>query len=186
MKNFVTNLNEFPYNCKTYIMNKQKLIDIFDKHSPNTPMDEEETMVMLKILISEDPNLSCDINEIDKGSEVYKHMKPIIESFQARVFLGRIKALTSLKISLGALIILIHHMESAGKAVMLAFYLHYKLPINTLVTVNTFAELFPWGFFSEEQLNEVWDAQKVSEDDSEGFTRIGAPDNMIDYLEIWK
>lgn len=167
-------------------MNKQELIDIFEKHTPSTPMSEDETMTMFSIMMSKDPNLSCDLNEIDKNSEVYQHMKPLIDSFQAQVFLSRIKALTSLKISLGALLILIHHMESAGKAVMLTFYLYNKIPENTLVTVETIGEVFPWGFFSDEQLNKIWDAQKVRTDDRKDFTCIGAPDNMIDYLETWK
>jgi hypothetical protein len=167
-------------------MNKQKLIDIFEKHSPNTQMSEDETILMFNLLMSEDPNFSCNIEEIDKNSEIYKHFKPLIESFQARVFLSRLKHMTSLKISLGALVILMHHMESAGKAVMLVFYLYYKLPVGKLITVETITELFPWGFFSNEQLNEIWDAQKVGTDDREGFTCIGAPNNTIDYLETWK
>jgi hypothetical protein len=167
-------------------MNKQKLIDIFKKHSPKTQMDADETTVMFNLILSEDPNFSCDLDEIDKESETYKHFKPVIESFQARVFLSRIEALTSLKITLGALIILMHHMGSAGKAVMLTFYLHYKLPAEKLVTIETIAELFLWGFFSDEQLHEIWQSQKVEKDDREGFTCIGAPDNMIDYLETWR
>jgi len=167
-------------------MEKQKLIDLFEKHTPRTQMDEAETMAMMNILMSEDPNISCDLVEIDKESDVYKHMKPLIEAFQAQVFLSRLKALTSLKMSLGALIILMHHMESAGKAVMLTFYFYYKLPANKLITIETITELFPWGFFSDEQLNEIWDAQKVGADDRKGFTCIGAQDNMIDYLETWK
>lgn len=167
-------------------MNKQKLIDIFEKHTPNTQMSKDETMVMFNFLMSKDKNFSCDLNEIDKESEIYKHFKPLIESFQAQVFLSRLKHMTSLKISLGALVILMHHMESAGKAVMHVFYLYYKLPAEKLITVETFAELFPWGFFSEQQLNEIWNAQKVSKEDREGFTCIGAPDNTIDYLESWR
>jgi len=167
-------------------MNKQMLIDIFDQHNPNTQMSEEETMVMFKILMSDDPNLFCDLDEIDKESKVYEHMKPLVESFEARVFLGRIKALTSLKISLGALIILMHHMESAGKAVMHAFYLYHKFPENTLVTTGKIAEIFPWGFFSDEQLNTIWDAQKVERDNYKNYACIGAPDNLIDYIETWK
>jgi len=167
-------------------MNKQKLIDIFEKHTPNTPMSKDETMAMFNILMSKDPNLSCDLNEIDKESEIYKHMKPLIESFQARIFLSRIKALTSLKISLGALVILMHHMESPGKAVMLTFYLYRKLPENILVTVDKIGEVFPWGFFSDEQLNKIWDAQKVNSEERKNYTCIGAPDNMIDYLETWR
>lgn len=167
-------------------MNKQKLIDIFEKHIPRTQMSEDETMTMFNLLMLEDPNFSCDIEEIDKNSEIYKHFKPLIEAFQAQVFLSRLKHLTTLKMSLGALIILMHHMESAGKAVMLVFYLYYKLPANKLITIETITELFPWGFFSDEQLNEIWDAQKVGTDDRKGFKCIGAPDNMIDYLESWK
>ena len=167
-------------------MNKQKLINIFNKHNPNTQMSEEETMAMFKVMLSKDPNLSCDLNDVDKESDVYKHMKPLIEAFQAQVFLSRLKTLTTLKMSLGALIILMHHMESAGSAVMHVFYLFYKLPENTLVTVDKFADIFPWGFFSTQQLNEIWDAQKVGVDDRKGFTCIGAQDNMIDYLETWK
>ena len=167
-------------------MNKQKLIDIFNQHSPNTEMSEDETITMFKIMLSKDPNLSCDLDEIDMESDVYKHMKPLIKAFQAQVFLGRLKHMTSLKISLSALIILMHHMESAGSAVMYAFYLSYKLPENTLITVDKFVEVFPWGFFSNEQLNKIWDAQKVSTDDRKGFSCIGAPDNKIDYPEIWR
>lgn len=167
-------------------MNKQKLINIFEKHIPDTQMDVEENMALFNLLKTKDRNFSCDLDEIDKGSEIYKHMKLLIESFQAQVFLKRIKAFTSLKISLGALVILMHHMKSAGKAVMYTFYLHYKFPAETIVTLETIVDLFPMGFFSEKQLNEIWDAQKVGSDDSEGFTCIGAPDNMIDYLETWK
>jgi hypothetical protein len=159
-------------------MNKQTLIDIFEKHTPNTEMSEDETSAMFSILMSDNNELSVDINDIDKESEVYKHFKPLIESFQAQVFLGRIKHLTTLKISLGALIIFMHHMESAGKAVMLAFYLNYKLPVNKFVSIETIAQVFPWGFFSEEQMNEIWNAQKVRVDDRTV--------NMIDNSEIWK
>lgn len=166
-------------------MNKQKLIDIFEKHNPRTPMSEDESNLMINIMMSKDPSLSIDITEMDKKSENYQHFKPIIESFQAQVFLSRLKHMTSLKISLGALLILMNYMESPGKVVMFVFYLFYKLPANKLIDVNTIIELFPWGFFSEEQLNEIWNAQKVGKEESEGFSCIGAPDNMIDYLETW-
>lgn len=159
-------------------MNKQTLIDIFEQHSPNTEMSEDETSTMFSILMSDNKDLSVDINEIDKESEIYKHFKPLINSFQAQVFLGRIMHLTTLKINLGALIILMHHMETAGKAVMLAFYLNYKLPANKFIGIETIAEIFPWGFFSEEQLNDIWNAQKVRVNDRTA--------NMIDNSENWK
>lgn len=78
-------------------------------------------------------------------------------------------------------------MRNAGGAVMLSFYLYYKLPENTIVTVDVISmELFPMGFFSVEQLNTIWNEQKVNRDEREGYTCIGSPDNMIDYLEAWK
>lgn len=167
-------------------MNKQKLADIFEKHSPMTPMSVEETGIMFNIMVSTDPNLTCDIEEIDKESDVYKHMKPIIDTFPAQVFLSRIKHFTSFKISLSALIVLIQHMETPGAAVMMTFYLYHKLPENTLVTVETVGKVFPMGFFSNQQLKEIWDAQKVNNEECKEYTCIGAPDNSIDYLESWK
>ena len=83
-------------------MNKQKLIDIFEKHNPRTQMSTDETMTMFNLLMTKDPNLTCDLNEIDVESEIYKHFKPLIKAFQSQVFLSRLKALTSLKITLGA------------------------------------------------------------------------------------
>lgn len=168
-------------------MNKQKLINIFNQHSPVTPMTKEDTGTMFSLMMSEDINLNCDINEIDNDSEIYNHFEPLINSFQGKIFLSRLKKLTTLRISLGALIMLMLHAESPGKVVMMVFYCHYKLPENTLITVDALAtNLFPMGFFSNEQLNNIWNAQKVGEADRKGYSCIGAPDNMIDYLESWR
>jgi hypothetical protein len=167
-------------------MNRNKLIGIFDKHNPNTAMGQDETMFMMNAMLSDDKNFSCPIDMMDEDSGLTSHFKPLIESFVAQVFLKRIEALTTLKMSIGALVILMHHMESPGSAVMYAYHLRNKLPKETVVTAEKLGVVFPWGFFSETQLKEIWDAQKVGVDDREGYTCIGAPDNMIDYLEMWK
>ena len=167
-------------------MNKQKLVDIFDKHTPRTVMTQEETMIMFKLLMSKDESFSKSLDDVDKDSEIYQHFAPLVDSFIGKVFLGRLNALTSLKMSIGALVMLMQHMESPGSAVMHAFYLYHKLPEDTVVTVETIGDVFPMGFFNNEQLKEIWDAQKVRDDDRENFTCIGAPDNMIDYLESWR
>ena len=167
-------------------MDKQKLIDAFESREPRTPMTEDETHFFMNILLSGESELNADVNELDKESETYKHFKPLIESFVAKVFLKRLELLTTLKMSVGALIILMMHMESPGACVMYAFYLHHKLPPNTLVTVGTFAEAFPWGFFSNKQLIEIWDIQKVGNDDMpEEWHCHGGRDNAIDYTETW-
>ena len=167
-------------------MERNKLISIFDKHNPQTAMSEDETMFMMNAMLSDDPNYSCNIYDIDKDSELYTHFVPLLESFVAQVFLARIKTMTSLKMSLGALVILMHHIESPGSAVMYCYHLHNKISENTIVTADKLAEAFPWGFFSDTQLKEIWEAQKVKKDDREGYKCVGAPDNMIDYLEMWK
>ena len=167
-------------------MERNKLIGIFQKHNPQTEMSKDEMMFFMKAMMSTDPNFSCDLNEIDKKIEMYEHFKPLLESFVGQVFLKRIETMTTLKMSFGAFVILIHHMPSPGAAVMYCYHLHNKVPENTVVTLETIGEVFPWGFFSEQQLKEIWAAQKVSTEDSKGYTLVGSPDNMIDYLEMWK
>lgn len=167
-------------------MNREKLVEIFDKHAPCTPLTEEEIMIMANIMMSNDKSFSVDIKELYQESEIYKHFKPLLESFQGQVFLKRIEIFTSLKMTLGAFIILMQYMPSPGACVMYTFYLHAKLPKNTLVTVDSFAEVFPFGFFSETQLEDIWNTQKVDSKKSKTNKYVGAPDNMIDYLEIWK
>lgn len=167
-------------------MNKEKLIEIFDKHVPRTPMTKKETMIMFNLMTNKNKSFSIDIKELDKESEIYKHFKPVLESFQGQVFLKRIENFTSLKMSLGAFVMLIQHMPSPGACVMYTFYLHSKLPENTLVIVDSFVEVFPFGFFSEIQLSDIWNAQKVNTKESKTSECVGAPDNMIDYVKIWK
>jgi len=167
-------------------MNRAKLVEIFDKHTPTTEMSEEEMMMMLNIMMSKDKTFSTDIEILDEESEMYQHFKPLIESFQGQVFLKRIKHFTSLKMSLGAFAMLLQYMPSPGACVMYAYYLDSKLPKDSLVTVETFGEIFPMGFFSESQLKEIWAAQKVDSEMAKKHQCVGAPDNMIDYVEVWK
>jgi len=169
-------------------MNKQRLTDIFDKNRPGTEMDKDETTLFFNIYMSKDKIFSEDINEVDKSSEIYKHFEPIVKAFQMQVFLKRLEHLAKLKISFGAFIMIALHLNNAGDAVMHAYYLFHKLPKNSFVGVDEVAKvLFPWGFFSEEQLHEIWDEQKVRVDDGlDECTCYGAPDNLLDYAEFWE
>lgn len=169
-------------------MNKERLVKAFENNSPHTELTEEETKVLLSIILSKEESLNIDINQLDKKSEIYVHFKPLIDSFQAQVFLKRLEGLSTVKMSLGALIMLLQYMNSAGSCVMYAYYIHSKLAPNTLVDMDTFSiKLFPWGMFSREQLNSIWDAQKVKHDDGlEGCNCIGAHDNLLDYEETWR
>lgn len=169
-------------------MNKERLTDIFDKNRPSTEMGEEEMRIMMHMMLSKDPELSSDINELDKESEAYKQLKPLINGFQMQIFLKRLEHLAKMKISLGAFIILAQHFDSPGIAVMYAYYLFHKLPKNSFIGINEVAmTCFPWGFFSEEQLARMWEEQKVRPDDGlDGCHCYGAPDNLLDYAEFWE
>ncbi len=169
-------------------MNKERLTSIFDKNRPSTAMDEDLTNFFLSIMLSKDENLAKDINEVDKESEIYKHFEPLIKGFQMQVFLKRLEHLAKMKISLGAFLLIAVHLESAGAAVMCAYYTFHKLPKNCFIDVNQVStKLFPWVFFSKEQLNEMWDEQKVRPDDGlDECHCYGAPDNLLDYVEFWE
>ena len=70
---------------------------------------------------------------------------------------------------------------------------HVKI-INTLESTlddicreEGISVLFPWGFFLDKQLMEIWDKQKVREDDGLDECKcIGAHDNLLDYIDFWK
>jgi hypothetical protein len=164
-----------------------RIDEIFKKHTPSTEMDADEAKVFMNILFSKDPVMETDIDDLDKESELYKHFKPLFEAPQIKVFLIKIKYLTSLKISMGAFMIFSMCIENFGQATMHAYYLHSKLPANTLVTLKHIGEsLFPMGFFSESQLKQIWDEQKTNRKEAAGLTCIGAFDNLLDYKEMWE
>jgi len=168
-----------------------RVAKLFEDNKPDTPMSEEEMRVMMGILLSKEPELKKAIDDLDKESEIYKHFKPLIDGFQLQVFLGRLKHVAKMRITLGAFILIAQHLESAGVAVMYAYYCWLKLAPHTLITTEVVAEnLFPWGFFSEEQLNKIWDAQKLTpKDKAEGaLTAImfDGSDNLIDFQQSWE
>jgi len=95
-------------------MNKKKLIEAFEKHNPRTPMTEDETKIMMTLMMSKDIQFSTPIDELDKESEIYKHFKSLIDSFQGQVFLKRLQTFTSLKMTLGAFVPNIMVIGSSG------------------------------------------------------------------------
>jgi len=145
-------------------MKNQEIVNVFNTHTPCTEMSPEEMELMCNILMSKQPEFNVDIKTIDKNSEIYKHFKPLIESFQSQVFLKRIEVLTTFKMTLGALIVLLFHMPTAGAATMMEMYCSIKLDDNELITLDVLGkQLFPWGFYSDEQLNAIWESIKSLE-----------------------
>jgi len=165
----------------------EKMKNIFMKHQPSQEMTKDEMELLMSLMLNKDEFLNTEINLLDKESEKYLNLKLILESFMVRIFLGRLYSLTTLKISVGALIMLSYMMRNPGDCVMIAFYMHSKLKQNTFINLTTFGmEIFPLGFFSEKQLIDIWDAQKVSKDEMKEMSCHGAPDNLLDYSETWQ
>ena len=167
-------------------MEKQDLVKIFGKHNPNTQMSEDESMMMMNILMTKDSPFNIDLDEMDKESKEYVHFKPVIDSFLGQIFLSRLRGLTTIKMSLGAFVMIMQHIQKPTDCVMYAYYLGLKLPKETLLTVNNMSDVFAWGFFNEYQLNKIWEAQKVDIDSHKKYQCHGAPDNMIDYNLVWE
>jgi|ERR1035437_3131983 hypothetical protein len=169
-------------------MNKQKIVDAFNQIYPRTPLSEFSMKTLLTLMMTKDKEFSVDLKEIDIKSDIYKHFKPLIESFPAQVFLKRLEGLSDIHMTLGVLIMLMEYMKNPGSCVMYAYYIHNKLPSNTLVDIDTFSiRLFPFGMFSKKQLENIWDTQKVNKnDDVKNCECIGAHDNLLDYSETWK
>lgn len=167
---------------------KARLVKIFNDNHPRTEMSKDEMMIFMGMIMSKDESLKLCVDELDKESKIYKELKPLFEGFQLKVFLGRLEALTSLRITVGAFVILSQYFSNAGVAVMYAYYLHQMLPANTIVDVHVISEkLFPWGFFSPDQLSKMWDEQKVQlKDGLDESVCHGVPDNLLDYNESWE
>jgi len=158
-----------------------RITEAFQKIVPETVMTEEETKLFINILMSKDENLMIDINKIDKETEFYKNFKPVINSFLSQVLLKRLEVNTSIKMSLGGLLMLLHHIENPGESVMYAYYLHIMLSPGTVFDVTHLANLFPLGFFSSEQLNTIWDVQKIQPSDEINSLM----DNLLDFKKTW-
>ena len=168
-------------------MDIEKVKKAFDENSPSALLTDDEMGVLISLLTNSNPNLNKDVDELDKESKDYEDFKPLVESFTAKIFMGRIKSMTSLRISLGTLIALLYYMESPGDCVMYAYYMHIKLLANTFVDLSVFTmELFPMGMFSKKQFQNIWTAQKVTKDDLLQGDTTGSPDNLLDYSITWK
>jgi len=176
-----------------------RLIKLFLDNKPETQMTSDEWRTMLNILMSKEPAFKIPIEELDVKSEIYQHFKPLIEGFQLQVFLSRLKHVAKMRITLGAFIMIAQHLESAGTSVMYVYYLWLKLKPHTLITTTVLCEeLFPWGFFSTEQLNSIWGAQKLTAEENKLRKEKNAKkrltltpimfdgsDNLIDFQESW-
>lgn len=96
-----------------------------------------------------------------KSMEIPEKEKP----FLLKVIDARIKGCFNYKINdIKLLLFLCAVTQTPGKAVMYLTYLEYWTKENGVDEINLdlFCEkIFPWGFPSDKDLNDLWDAQKV-------------------------
>lgn len=169
-------------------MNKEKISQFISELNPDSVLEDDVKRFFAELLLSGNQDLNTDLNDIDYNSEIYKNIEPVVNAMVPQIFISRLKNLTKLRITLGAFLGIASVMETPAEAVMYVYYLHCKLPENTLIDLDMLmSEIFPWGFISKDDLNNLWELQKLGEeDDLSNYTCIGAPDNMLDYLEIWR
>jgi hypothetical protein len=158
------------------VTNQENSVEIYfckplDEKGKKGSMNDEESRIMITLLMTDDPSIDKMYDEIYNAS----HLVKILVS---RAEYAGLKIDKRTAIMLGIL------CKSPGQAVMYVYYLMYKA--KTLkkkeITFDTLCkDIFPFGFFTEDTLNYYWDEQKVKKDPS----KIGT-DNLLDYSEASK
>ena len=152
-----------------------------DNLIPDKELNNEDMAITYGIMASKDSKFNDIVVSTDQE---------IQELTGFLIFLKKLEAFTSLKITRGALYSIGIHFDSPGKAIIYAYYLHRKCKPNTTITLDMLTnDLFSNGMISEKQHNELWDAQKLnSEEEFEEaklLVRCGPHDNLLDYLHTW-
>lgn len=137
----------------------------FEKTKKN-PMDKDTSEILMKLIMSK--NSSYQIPEKDKP-------------FLYKLLEKRIEVLHSFEVDDRVLLFLCCICRSAGVGVMYCWYLQYqsKRKNTKEISLETFCEIFPMGFPSEDDLSRLWDAQKVK-------TKGMSSDNLLDYPQAGK
>jgi hypothetical protein len=136
-----------------------KKFDLLTKY----PMDNETAEIFIKLSMSK--NSSYVIPENDKPF-IYKIMERRIEVIHNYTVDDRI------------LLFLSYICKSAGQSVMYCWYLQYKSKCMNKYhfTFEDFAEIFSWGFPSEDGLRKLWSEQKINRNNNNHDS-----DNLLDY-----
>lgn len=132
------------------------------------PLTMELMLTMAHLMVEE--NTGVDLS--------YVFVEELSDQFLWKLINTRADIL-SLEITKGAAFFLMAAFPSPGKLVMVISALsYYQRKIKAgKITINTIAEIFPFGLPREAVLSRLWDAQKVER------KGIGS-DNLLDYVEI--
>lgn len=162
-----------------------KLLEDFnskvDALRPDKPLDEDVFKFFIGVGMSKDERIKEEVTRDDPE---------FVGAQGIQIFLSRLEALTTLKITRGAAIAIGVNIENPGMAVMYAYYLNRKCEEGSTITIDDVAnELFPWGVISENQHRELWEAQKIitseEEEEAKALQQYGVHDNLLDYELTW-
>lgn len=137
----------------------------FDKFK-NSPMDKDTSELFITLTLAK--NIPIDIPE-DEKPFLYKLME------------RRLEVLHNYKLDFKTLLFLSFLCKNAGTCVMYIWFLQYEANKRNIDSIDfqTFTEIFAWGFPSENQLEKLWDSQKVNR------KGLGS-DNLLDYPQAGK
>ena len=125
-----------------------------DTHGDRCCMNSNNAEMFIQILmISNSPNAKEFESSLENNLGVDKILKSRFEVFGYKIS----NTVTSL-------VCCLINTLSPGNLVMYANYLAYKCKINNwdeLTANNVCIDLFPFGGFTEESLNEAWQNQKI-------------------------
>lgn len=140
------------------------------KKIKKTPMSQEDAEIFGMLCLSS----PIPLNEI-KDSE-----KP----FLCKLIEKRIEHCYTFRITDSRVILMLAQVSKvAGNAILYVTYLQYLCKKNNIkeLSFNDFAKFFADGFFSNEDLSNIWTSQKVDFD-----SKSMASDNLIDYSTALK
>lgn len=105
------------------------------------------------------------------------------DEFLSQIFLKRIKVY-NLKFVISDfffVICLLTFVRDPGKVMILLrlCYQYWKMTGKNFIGINDFAEMFPFGTPSNQELKKIWESQKRKNYKS------GESDNLLDYPELW-
>lgn len=132
------------------------------------PMTKEQSEIFLKLMLAKPKEIPIENDE------------ELNTSFLSQIIIKRIKAY-KLPYSLSNLFLLMSlscGVNTPGKAMIilaLSFQYYNKNP-KSLLTIEDWANIFPFGMPSEKEFDQMWDSQKKSDEP------LG---NMVDNPENW-
>lgn len=143
--------------------------ELFAKEFEKTqkqPMEKDTSEILMKLILSK--NSSFNIPDEEKP-------------FVYQVLEKRIKVLHDFEVDDRVLLFLCCICRSVGVGVMYCWYMQYESKKRNIrhISLETFCEIFPMGFPSEDDLSRLWDAQKVHSE------RMSS-DNLLDYPQAGK